>query len=194
MARFAVGYFFVSGFNGIAEKLANIKELKLLIGNVTNRETLEQLAEGYQRLELVSENVEAQKYPKRTDIKKMAALAADRVRTSMELMDQTDEGQNLVSGLMRFIEEKRMKVRIYTKGRLHAKAYIFDYGNVFDQSGQQLDRHESGIAIVGSSNLTLAGISHNTELNVVVQGTDNLPSLCDGLKNFGMNPRILMNC
>ena len=26
------------------------------------------------------------------------------------------------------IEEKRLKVPVYTKGRLHAKAYIFDYG------------------------------------------------------------------
>jgi hypothetical protein len=42
-ARFAVGYFFLSGLTSIAEKLANVKELRLLIGNTTNRETLEQL-------------------------------------------------------------------------------------------------------------------------------------------------------
>jgi len=36
-----------------------------------------------------------------------------------------------------------------------------------------VDRHENGIAIVGSSNLTLSGVTHNTELNVVVQGNDN---------------------
>jgi len=52
-ARFAVGYFFLSGFTSIAEKLSGIKELRLLIGNTTNRETLEQIAEGYRRLELV---------------------------------------------------------------------------------------------------------------------------------------------
>jgi hypothetical protein len=52
-ARFAVGYFFVSGLEGIAEKLGRVKELRLLIGNTTNRETLEQLAEGKRRLELV---------------------------------------------------------------------------------------------------------------------------------------------
>ncbi|HII94486.1 MAG TPA: hypothetical protein HA367_01920, partial [Candidatus Methanofastidiosum sp.] len=43
-ARFAVGYFFLSGFCCIADKLKNIKELRLLIGNTTNHETLEQLA------------------------------------------------------------------------------------------------------------------------------------------------------
>lgn len=71
------------------------------------------------------------------------------------------------------IEEKRLKVRVYTKGRMHAKAYIFDYGTVFDGAGRPVERHENGIAIVGSSNLTLSGVTHNTELNVVVQGNDN---------------------
>ena len=47
--RFAVGYFFLLGLESIAGKLVGVKELRLLIGNTTNRETLEQLAEGYRR-------------------------------------------------------------------------------------------------------------------------------------------------
>ena len=39
-------------------------------------------------------------------------------------------------------------------------------------------RYEKGIAVVGSSNLTLSGVSHNTELNVVVQGNANHAELC----------------
>jgi hypothetical protein len=172
-ARFAVGYFFLSGLTSIANRLAGVKELRLLIGNTTNRKTLEQLAEGYQRLELVVEAAEAQAYPKRADARRMATETAENIRTAVELMDQTNEGENLVKVLVRLIEEKRLKVRVYTKGRMHAKAYIFDYGDVFDLFGKKLDRHEDGIAIVGSSNLTLAGVSHNTELNVMVQGNSN---------------------
>ena len=172
-ARFAVGYFFLSGLTCVAEKLAGIKELRLLIGNTTNRETLEQMAEGYRRLELVAEAVEAEAYPKRTEAKRMAGETANNLRTGLELMDQTDEGETLVKTLAQLIEEKRLKVRVYTKGRLHAKAYIFDYGPVFDGQGQPVERHEQGIAIVGSSNLTLSGVTHNTELNVVVQGNNN---------------------
>src|SRR5215471_12307006 len=71
-ARFAVGYFFLSGLESIAKSLAHVKELRLLIGNTTNRETLEQLAEGYRRLELVSEKAEEQAYPKRASMKRMA--------------------------------------------------------------------------------------------------------------------------
>jgi hypothetical protein len=172
-ARFAVGYFFLSGLTSIAERLSAVKELRLLIGNTTNRETLEQLAEGYRRLDMVVDAVEAQSYPKRTEAKRMANETAENVRTAVELMDQTDEGEALVKVMVRMIEEKRLKVRVYTKGRMHAKAYIFDYGEVFDLLGNKLDRHEDGIAIVGSSNLTLAGVTHNTELNVMVQGNSN---------------------
>src|SRR4030066_1002122 len=71
-ARFAVGYFFLSGLTSIAEKLAKVKELHLLIGNTTNRETLEQMAEGYRRLELVKDAAEAQAYPKKAKEKQMA--------------------------------------------------------------------------------------------------------------------------
>jgi len=172
-ARFAVGYFFLSGLTSLAGKLTGVKELRLLIGNTTNRDTLEQLAEGYHRLELVANAVEEQVYPKRAEVKRMAAETAENVRSGIALMDQTDEGEALVKSLVRMIEEKRLKVRVYTKGRLHAKAYIFDYGTVYDGGGKPVDRHEKGIAVVGSSNLTLSGVTHNTELNVVVQGNDN---------------------
>jgi hypothetical protein len=172
-ARFAVGYFFLSGLTSIAGNLKGAKELRLLIGNTTNRETLEQLAEGYRRLELVKDAAEAQAYPKRSAEKQMAGETAENIRTSMELMDQTDEGENLVREMVRMIEDKRLEVKVYTKGRFHAKAYIFDYGTVFDEAGNPVERHEKGIAIVGSSNLTLSGVTHNTELNVVVQGNDN---------------------
>src|SRR5271157_4666296 len=75
-ARFAVGYFFLSGLESIAKSLASVKELRLLIGNTTNRETLEQLAEGYRRLDIVAEAAEAEAYPKRTETKHMASETA----------------------------------------------------------------------------------------------------------------------
>ncbi|PSB61647.1 helicase, partial [Chroococcidiopsis cubana CCALA 043] len=172
-AHFAVGYFFLSGFTAIADRLTNIKELRLLIGNTTNRETIEQIAQGYRQLELIADKVEAQTYPKRPEVKQMAADTAANIRSSIELMDQTDEAEALVKNLVQMIEEKRLHVKVYTKGTLHAKAYIFDYGAVFDNKGRPVQRAENGIAIVGSSNLTLSGITHNTELNVVIHGNDN---------------------
>src|SRR4030042_3772482 len=105
MARFAVGYFFLSGLTSIADKLKGVKELRLLIGNTTNRETLEQLAEGYRRLELVKDAAEAQAYPKKAKERQMAGETAENVRSSMEFMDQTDEGESLVREMGGMIEE-----------------------------------------------------------------------------------------
>ena len=185
-ARFAVGYFFLSGLESIAQRLAGVKELRLLIGNTTNRETLEQLAEGYRRLDLVAEAAEAEAYPKRTETKRMAGETAGNIRSAIELMDQTDEAQAVVTTLVRMIEEKRLKVKVYTKGRLHAKAYIFDYGKVFDKSGKPLERHEEGIAS-SARRISLSGVTHNTELNVLVRGTCH--ELGSGLMRFGMRRR-----
>jgi hypothetical protein len=95
----------------------------------------------------------------------------------LEVADQTDQAEQTIHQLVRMIEEKRVKVRIYTKGRLHAKAYIFDYGPVYDLYGKVRDREEKGIAITGSSNLTLSGVTHNTELNVIVNGNQNHAAL-----------------
>lgn len=170
-AKFAVGYFFLSGLEAVANRLDGVKSLRLLIGNTTNRETIEQIAEGYQRLELVKASEDRERFLKRPDQKKRAEETALNLRHSIERMDQTDDSQALVRTLVRLIEEKRLEVKVYTKGRLHAKAYIFDY--------RSDGRYEKGIAIVGSSNLTLSGLTHNTELNVVVNGNENHAKLSE---------------
>jgi hypothetical protein len=55
-ARFAVGYLFLSGLKPLHEQLEHLTEIRLLIGNTTDRETLETLAEGYKRLEPLAED------------------------------------------------------------------------------------------------------------------------------------------
>jgi len=170
-AKFAVGYFFLSGLEAVAGNLEGVGKIRLLIGNTSSRETLEQIAEGYQRLELVATAEERERYLNKTGKKQRAEATAGNIRHTIERMDQTDEAQKLVQTLIRMIEEKRLEVRIFTKGRLHAKAYIFDY--------KDDGRYEKGIAVVGSSNLTLAGLTHNTELNVVVHGNENHARLTD---------------
>src|SRR3954470_17438327 len=103
-AKFAIGYFFLSGFTNIADKLHQMKELRLLIGNTTNRETLEQLAEGYRRLDLVQEDLERQSYRRRSDGQRIANETLENVRGSMEVGDQTDQAQHTIQNLVRMIE------------------------------------------------------------------------------------------
>jgi len=170
-AKFAVGYFFLSGLEAVAGKLTGVSNLRILIGNTSNRETIEQIAEGYQRLELAAADEERERYLKRSEQRRRAEETADNLRRTVERMDQTDNAQALVRSLVQMIQEKRLQVRVYTKGRLHAKAYIFDY--------RADGRYEKGIGIIGSSNLTLSGLTHNTELNVVVHGNENHAKLTE---------------
>lgn len=168
-ARFAVGYFFLSGFTSIAKEIQNLTELRLLIGNTSTRETIEQLAEGYRELSAIENATEDITYSSRAMRKIRTDETAKNLRGCLESMPQTDESEQLIRTLVDMIVSKKLKVRVYTKGRLHAKAYIFNY--------KQNGRYETGISIVGSSNLTLAGLTSNTELNVVVHGDANQEQL-----------------
>jgi len=163
--KLAVGYLFLSGLGAIHKNLDNVKSLRILIGNTSSRETIEQISEACQRLDVVKEMQEKENYITRATRKERAQNTAENLRHGLELMDQDDEHQALVHKLIQLIQNKTLSVRVFTKGRLHAKAYIFDY--------PKEGHYEHGISIVGSSNLTLAGLTQNTELNVVVHGNEN---------------------
>jgi hypothetical protein len=178
-AHFAVGYFFLPGLEAVADQLDRVATLRLLIGNTSSRETIEQMAEGYRRLEQAAWLAEADRYPRRIEVTRRVEQTAEHLAEVLAATDQTDAAQRLAGSLVRLIEEGRLHVRVYTRGRLHAKAYIFDYGPVFDSQGQPIPREEAGIGVVGSSNFTLGGVVHNTELNVLVHGNANHAALSE---------------
>src|ERR1051325_281382 len=162
-AKFAVGYFFISGFKFIADELEKISELKLLIGNTSDSQTIEQLAETHSAAQVIDRT---RKREFANQKEKDAALeeVSAAVRTRIEQLSQTNEDERVINLLLKLIEEKRFVIRVYTKSRLHAKAYIFDYPT---------QRYDRGMAIIGSSNLSLSGLVDNTELNVEVHGKGN---------------------
>ena len=79
-AHFAVGYFFLSGFQAIAGYIPHLDQLRLLIGNVTNRQTIEQLAEGYLNLEILQRAVRRER---------MAGAQAPHIRAETASSIQT---------------------------------------------------------------------------------------------------------
>ncbi|HEV3244311.1 MAG TPA: phospholipase D-like domain-containing protein [Chthoniobacterales bacterium] len=162
-AKFAVGFFFISGFKFIADELEKISELKLLIGNVSDSRTIEQLAETHSAAQLLDQTRKrefANQKERQTTLDEVGAA----IRLRIEQLSQTDEDERVINLLLKLIEEKRFVIRVYTKSRLHAKAYIFDYPT---------ERYDRGMAIIGSSNLSLSGLVDNTELNVEVHGKGN---------------------
>ena len=158
-ASIAVGYFFISGFAEIMDSLKRIEAsdnpghvLRLLISPTTDRRTAEAILnanESYQdaRREIERDVPEA----------KSIETARREVARTLEYMTQTDKEHAAVQKLIHLIRSKKMEVRVYTQAQLHAKAYIFE----LDEG--QLTR---GVAIVGSSNLSIAGIKEHAELNL----------------------------
>jgi superfamily II DNA or RNA helicase len=71
----------------------------------------------------------------------------------------------LVEELIAFLQSEKVQVRLYDKGFLHAKAYLFHQDRVGPKNPD--DRMRPFAAIVGSSNFTGPGLGGNKELNLV---------------------------
>lgn len=163
-AKFAVGYFFTSGLAPIIEEVQNLNELKILIGNVSNKRTIEQLAEAHMNLVTAKQEFNKQLFTNPSNRKHAVSETKNGIRTSLSLIDQTDGNEQMIRVLRELLEQHKIKIKIYTLGRLHSKAYIFDYPE---------DHHDKGNVIIGSSNLSLGGLSDNTELNALIPGIGN---------------------
>jgi len=74
----------------------------------------------------------------------------DRIRQEVEGFDLSKEKDSLVKEFIRFLKQDKVEVRLYDRDFFHGKAYIFD-----------------SLVVVGSSNFTPSGLTHNTELNSV---------------------------
>ena len=74
----------------------------------------------------------------------------------LEALEPKPELKKLVQDIKRLIEKGILEIRVYRKSFFHAKSYIF--GDYSDQNA---------IGIIGSSNFTKNGLTHNTELNAL---------------------------
>ena len=137
-AKFAVGYFFLSGFNLVKDDFPqnnqHIPFLKIVMGNETTYPTKEELVEGFRLRELLKQKMleELQKIKDKEDVKK-------RIKELKEL-----------------IAKKVIDVKLFDKSRLHAKLYLF-----LTRPEEKIE--SPGLAIVGSSNFTAEGLTTNKE-------------------------------
>lgn len=164
--KFAVGYFFVSGLEEIANHLDKIGKIRLLIGNQSNQETIDALMQKEMDPARVQSSLARLQNPK--EKQRIAEETGQGIRDAISVPPLTDESELLLRQIRSWIAEDKLEVRVYTKEKLHAKAYLFAYPE---------QTYENGIGIVGSSNLTLSGLRNNSELNVLVHGNDNFKQL-----------------
>ena len=158
-ANIAVGYFFISGFAQIMNSLELIESsddpehiLRLLISPTTNRATAEALLASNESMDATNRKV--------NDVHSEEDgrnITRDQVKKTFEYMPQTNIDQEAAIKLRDLIRKKKIQIKVYTKEQLHAKAYIFKLKE---------DETTNLVAIVGSSNLSISGITEHTELNL----------------------------
>lgn len=164
--KFAVGYLFVSGLQEIRQRLTHISAIRLLIGNQSNQETIDALMQREMHPQRVQSAIGKLQSPK--EKKRITEETGKGIREALSVPPLTDETEGLLAEIKEWLASGKLEVRVYTKEKLHAKAYLFAYPE---------KTYEQGIGIVGSSNLTLSGLRNNTELNVLVHGNDNFKQL-----------------
>jgi phosphatidylserine/phosphatidylglycerophosphate/cardiolipin synthase-like enzyme len=172
-ADIAVGYFFMSGFEAVADELSRLNRTRILVGR-TDRPTLEAVAAGLQQARPLEAHLNVARTIPRRQRQAAAADAATSISGGIASMAQTDENQAAVERLQGLVTSGLLEVRAYPREFLHAKAYLCWYDN----------HAEPGAAIVGSSNFTLAGFTGNTELNVRVTGDDDMAVLKDWFEDL----------
>ena len=165
-ADIAVGYFFMSGFDTVADDLAQLDKVRILVGR-TDRRVLEEVALALQQADALRARLDADSMVRRGQRAEIAQRAVANVSDGVAALPQTADSERAVTRLRDLISVNRVEVRAYLRSPLHAKAYLCWY-----------DGHaEPGSAIVGSSNFTLAGFEGNTELNVRVTGDAEMREL-----------------
>ena len=164
-AKFAIGYFFVSGLDVIIENVKHLKELRILISNTTDQKTAETLIQAFKRLKEAEYTLEPEKYQNKERIKEVVELTKNNLKESVERMSQKTSDENTITSLLDLMspQKKIIKVKVLTTEKLHAKAYLM---KIKKGSATQIMRQD-GYGVVGSSNLSVAGLKHSSELNLV---------------------------
>ena len=137
----ATAYFNVGGFGLIKEGLEVLGSFRLLLG---------QAPEGGERIGLRPEQ----------------NLVRNRLTKDLNATPFSEKTLRLVEDLIAYLSHDKVHVRVYDKGFLHAKCWLFYAEHPGNQLRLAFDRFRPVFAIVGSSNFTTAGLTSNNELNL----------------------------
>jgi len=100
----------------------------------------------------------------------------DKLDKSFDSEKEENHFMHGVPGIMEAIQSGKIEIRVYSKHKFHAKLYL-------THARPELAVVPS-IALVGSSNFTIPGISKNIELNVRVDPQSQVKELQDWFEHF----------
>jgi len=135
----ATAYFSAHGFGLVREHLGDLGSFRLLLG-------------------------EAPKEGRQVGLR-LKETAIDGLIEDIGRLPFEEKTLRLIEDLIGFLRRDSVAVRHYTKGFLHAKAWLFFRDRPSDYL--LFERFQPMLAIVGSSNFTQAGLASNRELNLV---------------------------
>ncbi len=140
-----VGYFYSSGFNLLSKALENTDKIRILIGLNTDDETFGLMKKANQQTELKLSHAET---------KEAYAAAVTKEMDSVEESRENDKG---INQFINWLQSKKLEIKAYPSGDLHAKLYIISH-----RKGSK----DIGRVVTGSSNFSRSGLQGNLELNV----------------------------
>jgi len=157
-ADFCVGYFNLRGWKQLASYVEQWNGedencVRLLVGmqRLPHEELQEVLSFSQQEEELDN--------PKKAKLRKQLA---EEFEEQLTLGSPTNEDEVNLRKLAKQLREKKVRVKLFLAHPLHAKLYLLF----------RRDNFQPILSYLGSSNLTLAGLSHQGELNVDVPDGD----------------------
>lgn len=163
-ADFCIGYFNLRGWKEIAENIDKFSggqghSCRVLVG--MQRQPQEIIEKFYTKTE--NEYIDNQK------ALKLKKILAQEFKDQLTLGYPTEADEKGLRRLSRQIKEQKVFVKLYLKTGLHAKLYL-----LFRD-----DKINPAIGYLGSSNLTLAGLSMQGELNIDVLDQDAADKLAE---------------
>ena len=97
-ADIAVGYFFISGFGEVADRLSRLDRVRILVGR-TDRPTLEAVALGLQQQEALRSRQNSDSQVQRRHRAPLAQNAVDNIAAGVATLPQADDAQQAVAKL-----------------------------------------------------------------------------------------------
>jgi len=166
-ADFVVGWFFLTGLKELQKEIDGLEKLRILAGSRTNKATAEimLLSEKYE--EAVAKKLEDLRYPNEEKIQHILNQEAEEIVKHISAIKPSKENIEFIKWFWQKLNEGKIEIRIYPKETLHAKLYLVHPNDAND------DKKSSGIAFLGSSNLSISGLSLNTELNIALEDEKN---------------------
>lgn len=146
-----VGYFRITGFYLLKEKLEQVKEIRFLVGLGVDSETSSSNV-----LSIFDQNAF-----------KIKPKLQKQIREEFENSEDSIDVENGINTFIEWIKNGKIKIRMCADKNVHAKVYIV-------RNKQDIASLQYGSVITGSSNFSYNGLEKNIEFNVELKNRNEI--------------------